>query len=151
MPTLNFNAEEVAPSTGFEAIPAGSYNAVITESAFKPTKSGSGNYLELTFEIIDGEFKNRKLWTRLNLENQNEKAVNIARADLSAICRAVNVMRVNDSAELHNLPLVISVKCRRTPDGELTNEIKGYEPRGGTYSAPQAPSANKSTGAPWAR
>ncbi len=151
MPSLNFNAEEVAPSIGFEAIPAGKYNAVITESEFKPTRSGSGSYLELTFEIIDGEFKNRKLWARLNLENPSEKAVNIARAELSAICRAVNVMHVRESVELHNLPLVVSVKCRRTPDGDMVNEIKGYEPRGNTYTAPQAPSANKSAGAPWAR
>ena len=150
MPTLNFNAEDVAPSTGFEAIPAGKYTAVITESELKPTKSGSGQYLELTFEIIDGEFKNRKLWARLNLENQNSEAVRIARAELSAICRAVNVMRLHETSELHNLPLVVSVKCRRTPDGEPVNEIKGFEPRGNSYHAPQAP-ATKPAGAPWAR
>ena len=32
-----------------------------------------------------------------------------------------------DSVELHNLPLVINVRCRKRPDtGDLTNEIKGY-------------------------
>lgn len=150
MSLLNFNAEEVAPSAGFDAIPAGKYQVVVTESEMKPTKSGTGQYLELTFEVIEGEFKGRKLWSRLNLENPNEQAVAIARADLSAICRAVNVLRPRDSAELHNLPLVISVRCRKNPESdELVNEIKGYEARSGGFAPAQAPA--KPAAAPWAR
>ena len=70
--------------------------------------------------------KNRLLWARLNLDNPNATAVQIARAELSAICRAVGVLAPNDSVELHNLPLVIHVRCKKRKDtGELTNEIKG--------------------------
>jgi hypothetical protein len=75
MSTLNFNATEVEPSAGFDVIPAGKYNAVISDSEMKDTRSGTGRYLQLEFEIIDGEFKNRKLWARLNLENPNPDAV----------------------------------------------------------------------------
>ena len=39
----NFNANQVEPSSNLEAIPAGKYLAVITESELKPTKSGSGS------------------------------------------------------------------------------------------------------------
>ena len=46
----------------------------------KPTKTGNGQYLQLAFEIIEGEYKNRKVWARLNLENANADAVRIARA-----------------------------------------------------------------------
>jgi hypothetical protein len=88
MPALNFNANEVEPSVGFEPIPNGKYQAVIAESGFKSTKSGNGRYLELEFEVIEGEHKGRKLWARLNLENPNSTAVEIARAELSAICSA---------------------------------------------------------------
>jgi len=35
----------------------------------KPTKTGSGTYLELTFQVIEGQYKNRLLWSRLNLSN----------------------------------------------------------------------------------
>ena len=122
-----FDANQVEPSADFEPIPAGKYEAVITESEMKPTKAGTGHYLQLTFQVIEGEFKNRFLWARLNLDNPNATAVQIARAELSAICRAVGVMSPNDSTELHNLPLVISVKCKKREDtGEITNEIKGY-------------------------
>ncbi len=126
MATLNFNANEVEPSVGFEAIPAGKYQAVIVDSDMKPNKAGTGEYLQLEFEIIEGEYKNRKVWTRLNLNNPNADAVRMARADLSAICHAVNVIQPGDSVELHNLPLTITVKCRKTPDGDIVNEVKGY-------------------------
>ena len=65
MSTINFNANEVEPSTGYDPIPAGKYQAVITESEMKPTKTGNGQYLQLEFEIIEGEYKNRKVWARL--------------------------------------------------------------------------------------
>jgi hypothetical protein len=36
-------------------------------------------------------------------------------------------MTPRDSSELHNLPLVITVKCKKRDEtGEITNEIKGY-------------------------
>jgi hypothetical protein len=147
-----FNANEVEPIVGFEAIPAGKYVAAITESEMKPTKSGQGNYLQLTFTILEGEYRNRMLWARLNLENTNTQAVTIARSELSAICRAVGVMTPRDSSELHNLPLVISVKLRKRDDtGELTNEIKGYEAKLSTAPASRPAIPAKGATAPWAR
>jgi hypothetical protein len=132
MANLNgFNASEVEPAVGFDPIPAGKYLAVITESEMKPTKAGTGQFLQLTFQIIEGPYKGRLAWARLNLDNPSAMAVKIARAELSAICRAVGVMAPKDSIELHNLPLVIKVVCKKREDigggGEITNEIRGYE------------------------
>ena len=151
MSTLNFNANEVEPSAGFDVIPAGKYNAVISDSEMKDTRSGTGRYLQLEFEIIDGEFKNRKLWARLNLENPNADAVRMARADLSAICRAVNVLTPKDSLELHNLPLVITVRCKKNQDDEMTNEIKGYAPKASAKASTSAPQTGADNNPPWAR
>ena len=151
MSTLNFNATEVEPSAGFDVIPAGKYNAVISDSEMKDTRSGTGRYLQLEFEIIDGEFKNRKLWARLNLENPNPDAVRMARADLSAICRAVNVLTPRDSLELHNLPLVITVRCKKNQDDEMTNEIKGYAPKASAKASTSAPQTGADNNPPWAR
>ena len=53
----NFNASEVDPAVGFDPIPAGKYLAVATESGMKATKSGAGNFLELTLQVLEGEFK----------------------------------------------------------------------------------------------
>lgn len=152
MATLNFNANEVEPSKGIDPIPAGKYNAVIIESEMKSTKNGNGQYLELMFEVIDGEYKGRKVWSRLNLDNPNAQAVQIARSDLSAICRAVNVIQPRDSVELHNLPLVITVRCRKNPEtDEISNEIKGYAPRASAAKTTPPPQSNGNSNPPWAR
>ena len=146
-----FDANEVEPMTDFEPIPAGKYAAVITESEFKETKSGTGQYLQLTFQVIEGPHTNRFLWARLNLDNPNATAVAIAKAELSAICRAVGVMAPKDSIELHNLPLVIHVRCKQRQDtGDLVNEIKGYSRKEQAPVAAAAAATSVST-PPWSR
>jgi hypothetical protein len=139
----------VEPTADFEPIPAGKYLAMITESEMKPNKSGTGGYLQLTFQILDGPYKNRFVWARLNLNNPNATAVKIAHGELSALCRAVGVLAPNDSIELHNLPLVITVKCRKRQDsGEISNEIRGYSKKEAAIGQPQQ--ATTST-PPWRR
>ena len=146
-----FDANTVEPAGDFEPIPAGKYQAVITESEMKPTKSGTGNYLQLTFQVIDGPFSNRLLWARLNLDNPNDQTRKIAQGELSAICRAVGVLAPNDSVDLHNLPLVIQVRCKkRTDTGEIVNEVKGYlKKESPPPPAATLPAANSK--APWKR
>ena len=118
MANLNgFNATEVEPTSSFDPLPAGKYMAAITESEMKPTKSGSGSYLQLTFTILEGEFRGRVLWARLNLNNPNATAVKIARSELSAICHATGGMHVSDSEELHLIPMTIQVKIRPPKNG----------------------------------
>lgn len=144
-----FNANEVDPTTDLEPIPAGKYLAMITDSEMKPTKSGDGRYLQLTFQILEGLYKNRFVWARLNLHNANETAVKIARAELSAICRAVGVMTPRDSCELHNLPLMITVKLKKREDtGELQNEIRGFAKRESLGGSPPQATTNLP---PWRR
>jgi hypothetical protein len=154
MANLNgFNAHEVEPNASFEAIPAGKYLAAITESEMKATKNGSGSYLQLTFTILEGEYKSRILWARLNLNNTNTTAVKIARAELSAVCHAIGVMQPKDSVELHNIPLLITVKLKKREDtGELVNEVKGYarkDAAGANGQRPQAPVTDNTP--PWKR
>lgn len=146
-----FDANTVEPAGDFEPIPPGKYLAVITESEMKPTKAGTGHYLQLTFQIIDGPFQNRLLWGRLNLDNPNDTARKIAQGELSAICRAVGVLAPNDSVELHNLPLVIHVRCKkRTDTNEIVNEVKGYSKKETPPAPAHAAPAAKST-PPWKR
>jgi hypothetical protein len=145
-----FDANQVEPSSSFSPVPAGKYLAVITGSEMKGNKAGTGSYLQLTFEITDGDLKGRLLWARLNLDNPNSTAVKMARAELSAICRAVGVMSPRDSVDLHDLPMVLEVRCKkRTDTGEITNEIKSYTKK--EVSVSSAPSAATSNSPPWKR
>jgi hypothetical protein len=145
----NFDASQVEPNTEFEPVPAGKYVAAITASEMKPNKAGTGSYLELQLQILDGEYKGRNLWARLNLDNPNVTAVQIARGQLSAICRAVGVLQPKDSGELHDLPLQITVKVKRRDDnGELSNEVSGFAKRESATGRPPQAAGNTP---PWAR
>jgi len=150
MANLNgFNAANVEPAIDFDPIPAGKYLAVITASEMKPTKTGNGTFLELTFQVLEGQYKNRMLWSRLNLDNPNAQAVQIAQAELSAICRAVGVITPKDSIELHNLPLLVTVKVKKREDtGDLVNEIKAYAKKEATTGQPQQ---QMTSTPPWSR
>jgi hypothetical protein len=144
-----FDANQVEPSVPYEAIPAGKYLAMITTSEMKANQAGTGRFLELVFAILEGSYSGRKITGRLNLENPSDIASRLARAELSAICRAVGVMAPNDSVELHNLPLVITVRCRKRKDtGEITNDVSGYARKEVAAGKPQQ--AQEST-PPWRR
>jgi hypothetical protein len=160
---LNFDATQVAPANPLDPVPAGDYTVCIVDSEMKQTSSMNGYYLQLTLEVLEGEYAGRKIFDRLNLDNPNRQAVEIAQRTLSAICHAVGVMQVSDSAELHDKPLVAKVVVK-PPRGEYgpSNEVKGYKASSAGVSAPaptqrpQAqvpPPAAASAGAsrPWAR
>jgi hypothetical protein len=125
---LDFDASKVVPKRESEALPAGRYTVTITESEQVPTRAGDGSFLKLTFRVEQGPYARRLLWTRLNLENPNPRAVEIAQGELSAICHAVGVLRPGDATDLHGIPLVVRVtQVPRRDTGEMSNEIKGYE------------------------
>lgn len=147
-----FNAAEVEPNKAFEPLPAGNYTAVIINSEEKATSAGTGSYIKLEIEVIDGPHKGRKLFDNLNLNNPSAQAVTIAKGTLSAICRAVGVLTPKDSSDLHNIPLVVKVGVERRQDtGGLQNRIKGYEAKGGGTPAaePAQPGTAKSNPPPW--
>ncbi len=128
MANLSFNAANVSPSVVYAPLPAGDYQAIITESETKATKDGQGQYLQLKLQIQGGEFAGRVLFDRLNLWNNNQQAQEIAQRALSAICHAVGILQVGDSQELHNRPLIATVKVKPASGNyEANNEIKGYK------------------------
>ncbi|MCX5683391.1 MAG: hypothetical protein NT049_06880, partial [Planctomycetota bacterium] len=63
----------------------------------------------------------------------------------------VGVMQPRDSVELHNLPLLVTVKCKkRTDNDELTNEVRGYARKEAVAGQPQQAPAGDNT-QPWKR
>lgn len=134
-----FDATQVEPQDSFEPLPAGWYPVIISDSEMKPTKAGNGQYLQLELTVIEGEHEGRKTWDRLNLDNPNQTAVEIAQRALSAICRAVGVMAPNDSSELHDRPFEVKLSVKPAKDTyEASNEVKGYRALGGEEAAPAA-------------
>lgn len=152
-----FDADQQEGMRSFDALPKGNYLAMATESEMKDTKANDGSaYLQFTWEIIDGEHKGRMLWSRLNLKNKNQTAVDIANRELGDICKACKIMKPKDSSELHGIPIVVNVGVEKRKDtGDITNRIKGYGPAGGAsppaaVAATPAPASAPAEKPPWA-
>lgn len=143
MAQLQFDATQVAPDAGqLDAIPAGWYNAAMDQSEMKPTKDGSGAYLECRFNVLDGQYAGRKLFARLNLRNMNPVAQEIAYKQLSAICHAIGVLNIQESSQLHNQPMKLKVSQRpATAEYEASNEIKAFKNINENVGAGAAPAA----------
>jgi len=130
MAQIEIDVSGVEQSEGFAPVPAGDYIAHIEASEIKPTKANTGHYLQLEFVIDDRvegtpdtgmRVAGRKVWDRLNLWNPSSEAVSIAQKDLSAIGHSVGVTMINDSEQLHNKPIKITIGIDGT-----NNEIKAY-------------------------
>lgn len=141
MAIINFNAAEVTPDAGRgDPIPEGWYNLMVDESEIKPTTNNAttGNaYLVLRFTVMDGANKGRKIFSNFNIKNDNPTAQEIAYKQLSAVAHAVGVLMVQDSQQLHGIPLKGRVKIKKgglkdanNPQGEKyddSNEITMYK------------------------
>lgn len=128
MAAISFNAATVAPSSSFDPIPAGWYNVQATDSSISPTKNQTGMILKITWDVLDGPFKGRKVFDRINVQNANPTAEKIGQEQLSAICHATGVIQLQDTLQLHSKPISIKVSVRKS-DGQFddSNEVKGYK------------------------
>ena len=154
-----FNVADV-PEDEYEVIPPGNYVAMITESDMKPTKDGEGAYVELKIQLDGG----RVLFERLNIQNKNEKAVEIAYKTLAKICNACNKTSIQKTEELHNIRFKVDVEVEKgkpyfkdgvQKDGNDQNRIKKYYSINEASAAPasgKAPaSADDAALPPWKR
>ncbi|MDA0341184.1 MAG: DUF669 domain-containing protein, partial [Proteobacteria bacterium] len=112
-----FDATSVEPNKPLEVLPPGKYPAQIVSSDMRVTKDGMGQYLLVELDVLDGPYQGRKLFDRLNLVNANPQTVEIAQRTLSAICHATARMQVQDSEELHLIPLLVDVQVQPPKNG----------------------------------
>lgn len=154
MASLSFDANSVE-ITSRDPIPAGIYEALICDSEVRPTRSGNGKGINLTFEILSGPHKGRKVFAWINFQHPKAEAQRIGQEELARICKAVGIGKLDDTAQLHNLPMMITVAIDK--DDQSRNVIKNYKPKEGaapaqTASAPAASAGAAASGdAPWKR
>lgn len=131
--TDGFDTHSVEPQADFVAIPPGDYPIVIEKSEMKKTKSGNGHFLELTCKILalpgnasgmmGQSAVGRKVWDRLNLDNPNGQAVEIALRSFAALGQALNLARIQDTQQIVG---GMCIACVKVKDG--SNEIRTYKP-----------------------
>ena len=131
-------------------IPADWYVLAMVDSKFDDTKKKDGSILNCTFDILEGEFKGRKIFCGYNWLNKSAEAQRIGREQFMAVARALGV-KLSRSEEAHGRPLraYVGIEPEKTVDGKLYKArnilTHSYESVYGTASkaAPQtsAPAA----------
>ena len=118
----------------YELLPAGWYTAQVSESNIVALKSGNGQAIKLTFEVLSEGYRGRKVWAQLNIRHTNPKAETIAQQQLRELCDSIGVVRMTDTVELHNKPVQIKVKIRKDDGGQYEdqNEVSGFKAAGGS-------------------
>lgn len=137
------------------ALPAGEYHAVLVASEKKTTKDGSGAYLDCQFQIASGEFQNRRVMQKFNLwlaltDDKKRMAVQIAKGQLSELCRAVGVLNPKDSTELHGIPMMIKLNCKENGEYGMQNNITKISPMPNRQAVAPAMSFREASDNPWA-
>jgi len=128
LPKKANTAENSEQLGDFSALPNGEYIAQIKSSEMKKTKAGTGSYLQLIWTILHpAEFKGRVLYDNLNLNNPNPVAEDIANKALNSICAACDKVGVEDSVELHGIPIKLKVQyVKATKVDPENNNIRAY-------------------------
>lgn len=154
MPPFNgsFNANQHAPKQVGESHPVGKFPFQVQHTECVQTKDQKGGMFVVTFKTPSGEIP-----LRYNLWNESAKAVEIAHGQLSALCHATGVFKLdwnNEGAALRGARGMIEVGYQKgqeptqdNPNGGYT-EIKkvydanGNEPGKGPAPAPQPQEGN---------
>lgn len=129
MANLNFDATNVAPAKAFEPLPDGWYAMIIDETEVCQSKKNQANsYLKVRFKVQGGTHNGRVIFENLNLWNANQIAVDIAEKSMSAICHSTGVIQVNNSEQLHGIPMAVKLKLSPAQGiYDPSNDIKGYD------------------------
>lgn len=131
-----FDPQSVEPAKEWEPVPPGLHPVLIRRAFMKRTKAGTGSYLQVEMDIVDGPAKGHKLVDRLNLDNPSEKAARIAAGTLSAICHSTGLVALSTEEQLINLTTIALVKI----DKENQNDITTYlnQQQAAEYTAKKA-------------
>lgn len=149
MPPLqgSFDASQFKPNQGGEAHPIGKYDFQITNTEIVPTKDQTGGMFVVEFTTPAG-----RITSRYNLWNNNPKAVEIAHGQLSALCYATGIFKLdwqNEGAALRNGRGKLEVGYQKgeeptadKPSGGYVEvkrvyDVNGNEPGKGPAAAPQ--------------
>lgn len=144
---------------GFEPVPDGTYSLIATESSLEENSKGTGQLLKFSFEIIDGEFKGRKIWEQFNWTHSKAQVQEIGRQRLAAFRNACGLSKILNSEELHNLPFNANIRIEESPGYSPKNVISQYLPkaptagekRGRTTSDAASPGGSETANRPWAK
>jgi hypothetical protein len=135
-----------ADDRNFDLIPSGWQPMHAIETDVGPTKDGNGQVLVVTWEILEGPFAKRRIWSRINIANPSAQAQEIGQRDLGSICKALGLGPISDSKEIEFKPLQGRVGVEPGQNGyEAKNKVSAFKAYGAAGSPPSARAAQPQT------
>lgn len=110
-----------------DALPAGKYRAMVTQVEDRETKSGTGRYLLIKYQVIEGEYANWYTTDMINYQNENPKAQTIGWQQLKKLVAAIwsEFPEEFTASDLENQTVTILTKTEEY-NGRLQSKVKGY-------------------------
>jgi len=136
----------------YDVVPAGWYVAQITDAEVKQTKSGTGEYIKIRYDIQGPTSQGRVVFGNLNVKNANPAAEKIGRQQLGDIMRSVGLSAVTDTDQLLGTTMQIKIDIRDSEQYGPSNEVKAWKAlSAGMAPAPavKPPASNAKTAPPW--
>jgi hypothetical protein len=136
----------------YDVVPAGWYVAQITDAEVKQTKSGTGEYIKIRYDIQGPTSQGRVVFGNLNVKNANPAAEKIGRQQLGDIMRSVGLSAVTDTDQLLGTTMQIKIDIRESEQYGPSNEVKAWKALAAGMAPPPAvkpPASNAKTAPPW--
>ena len=126
---LNLDLSNVQADS-FEQL-MGSYSLMVTGVEIKRTKNMTGTFISCECTITKGPAEGRKVWARFNIQNDNEKAVEIGLKQLKTMTTAAGFTndKITSPDQLLNLEFEGYLITEESEYGESV-EIKKMGPLG---------------------
>ena len=141
----SFDATQFTPSQSVGGHPPGKFPARVSNTSIQETKNKDGGMFVVEFTTNAGSIVNR-----YNLWNKEPKAVEIAHKELSALCYATGIFKLdfnNDGAAMRGAQCMIEVG--KQDNGEYMEIKKVYDLQGNEPGKAPATGAAQPQGGGW--
>jgi len=130
---------------GFSVLPENIYTVEITDISHTKTKKG----INMTYTVMEGDYKGRKLFDNANIFHENEVSKAIGYKKLDGISYALGLkQKLTNTAYLLRKPFKIRVTKGVNKEGDIVNRIRRYYKLDETPSAPKTAEISLFTGRP---
>lgn len=116
-----------------------SYLMQVEECELRTTKSGDGTYLNMRYSILSGPCGGKTLWGRFNVTNPSEQAVRIGQEQLSRLCFALGIDKVNNTEQFLRKPFIGTVKKDVQGENTYFNVVRYAKDDGSIPMATEEP------------
>ena len=134
MAIQGIQTQETGEKKVYAPLPDDSYTVSLNRISEKSTKAGNGTMVNVSFQVSDGEFKNRLIWDSFLISHPNSKAAGIGLQRLDSMLKSIGVYGGfealgNDSSQLEQFigkEFIVNTAVESNPGYKPRNVVKKY-------------------------